>query len=133
MIDEEDDEAILNKKTSAKSILKTLGVLGLIVLGAIIIYIGVFPDNQYLNFALGFIIICIGSSIIQMPSNPPEPVKKTLTIIICDSCGATTVRDYKDGDFVYKKLGKCENCSKSISIKQVYSVKLKKEKKNKKK
>ncbi|MBN1800588.1 MAG: hypothetical protein JW891_03730 [Candidatus Lokiarchaeota archaeon] len=129
MIDEEEDEEILNKKTSGKSILKTLFVLALVVLGAVIIYVGVFPENQYLNFALGFIVICIGTSIVQMPSKTPEPVKQTLSIINCESCGATTVRDYQNGDFVYKDQGKCNKCSRLMSIKQIYSVRLKKTKK----
>ncbi|MFX1237783.1 MAG: hypothetical protein ACFFAS_03340 [Promethearchaeota archaeon] len=135
MIDDEDDEAILNKKTSPKMVLKTLFVILLVVIGAFIIYIGIFPENQVLNFGLGFIVICLGTSIIQMPSEPPEPVRQTLTILICERCSAKKVRDYKDGDFVYKKMDECNKCGVAMSIKQIYSVKLKQspEKKSKEK
>jgi hypothetical protein len=125
MIDEEDDEDILNKKTSLKTILKNLLFILLIVIGALFIYIGITPD-QITNFVLGFALICIGSSLIQLQRRKPEPIRQTLTILKCNLCGIINVRNYQRGDFVFKKAGFCEKCSEAMEINQIYSVKLKK-------
>jgi len=126
MIEEEDDEDVLKKSKSLKSVIKTLFVVLLIILGAITIYIGVFPENQFLNFIIGFFLICFGTTIIQAPSRSKEPIRQTLTITKCPSCDITKVRNYIDGDFIFKKVENCNNCSDSMLVKQIYSVKLKK-------
>jgi len=124
MIDEEDDEDILNKKRSLKSILKNLLLIGLIGIGVLFMYVGG-PDS-ILNMTIGFIFICIGTSIFQMGKNPSEPIRQTLSILKCKSCGAIKVRNYEDGDFIFKAMGPCEKCNSSMEIDQIYSVKLKK-------
>ena len=133
MIDEEDDEEILTKRVSLKTILKTLFVILLIFLGALIIYIGIFPGDQVLNFIIGFMLICVGTTIIQYQTEPTEPEKQTLTIQTCIKCNSTIVRDYKQGDFVYKKLENCNKCGNLMQITQIYSVKFKKQISKKKK
>ena len=133
MIEEEDDEAILNKGIKLKSVLKTLFVILLIVLGALTIYIGIIPGDQLLNFFIGFILICVGTTIIQYPSEPSEPIKQTLTILTCSICGITKVRNFIQGDFVYKQLENCEKCNGLMQINQIYSVKFKKQTKKEKK
>ena len=125
MIDEEDDEEILNKKVSLKSILKNLLFIGLIVIGALFIYIGITPD-QITNFIIGFSLICLGASLIQIQRRSEEPIRQTLTILKCSKCEAIKVRNYEDGDYVFKKSGLCEQCTGPMEIHQIYSVKLKK-------
>ena len=124
MIDEEDDEDILNKKRSLKSILKNLLLIGLIAIGVLFFYIGG-PDPVF-NTTIGFIFICIGTSIFQMGKNPSDPIRQTLSILKCKSCGAIKVRNYEDADFIFKAMGSCEKCNSSMEIDQIYSVKLKK-------
>ena len=125
MIDEEDDEDILNKKRSLKSILKTLLLIGLIAIGVLFMYVG--GPDQILNMTIGFIFICVGTSIFQMGKNPSDPIRQTLSILKCkSSCGAIKVRNYEDGDFIFKAMGSCEKCNSSMEIDQIYSVKLKK-------
>jgi len=87
------------------------------------------PD-QILNMSIGFIFICIGTSILQMGKNPSEPIRQTLSILKCKSCGAIKVRNYEDGDFIFKAMESCEKCNTSMEIDQIYSVKLKKSPKN---
>ena len=123
MIDEEDDEDILNKKRSLKSILKNLLLIGLIAIGVLFFYIGG-PDPVF-NTTIGFIFICIGTSIFQMGKNPSDPIRQTLSILKCKSCGAIKVRNYEDADFIFKAMGSCEKCNSSMEIDQIYSVKLK--------
>lgn len=126
MIDEEDDEDILKKKRSLKKILKNLVLMGLIGIGVLIMYIGG-PDPT-LNMVIGFTFICLGTTIIQMKKGSSEPVRQTLTILKCKSCGAIRVRNYESGDFIFKSAGICEKCNESMEINQIYSVKLKKSK-----
>lgn len=126
MIDEEDDEDILNKKRSLKKILKNLVLMGLIGIGVLIMNIGG-PDPT-LNMVIGFTFICLGTTIIQMKKGASEPVRQTLTILKCKSCGAIKVRNYESGDFIFKSAGICEKCNESMEINQIYSVKLKKSK-----
>jgi hypothetical protein len=63
-----------------------------------------------------------------MKKGSSEPVRQTLTILKCKSCGAIKVRNYESGDFIFKSAGICEKCNESMEINQIYSVKLKKSK-----
>jgi len=126
MIDEEDDEDILKKKRSLKKILKNLVLMGLIGIG--VLFIGSGGPDPTLNMVIGFTFICLGTTIIQMKKGSSEPVRQTLTILKCKSCGAIKVRNYESGDFIFKSAGICEKCNESMEINQIYSVKLKKSK-----
>ncbi|MHA1197128.1 MAG: hypothetical protein ACTSRH_06275 [Promethearchaeota archaeon] len=125
MIEDEDEEEILKKKTSLKNILKNLLLIFLILLGAFFIYFGG-SDDQMSNFFIGFSLICLGSTLIQIQKQEPEPIRQTLSILKCKSCNLTKVRDYKKGDFVFKLDEPCEKCHEKMEITQIYSVKLKK-------
>lgn len=127
MIDEEDDEEILKKKRSLKSILKNLLLIGLIAIGVLFMYIG--GPDQVFNMVIGFTFICLGTTLFQMGKNPSDPIRQTLTILKCKSCGAIKVRNYEDGDFIFKSMGSCDKCNNSTEIHQIYSVKLKKSRK----
>ena len=127
MIDEEDDEEILNKKRSLKKILKNLLMMGLILIGVLFIYIG--GPDQVFNMTIGFTFICIGTTIFQLKKNPSDPIRQTLTILKCKSCSAIKVRNYENGDFIFKSMGSCDKCKNSMEIDQIYSVKLKKSRK----
>ncbi len=126
MIDDEDDEDILKKKRSLKKILKNLVLMGVIGFGVLLMYIGG-PDPT-INLMVGFTFICFGATIIQMKKSPSDPVRQTLTILKCKSCGAIKVRNYESGDFIFKSVGICDKCNEPMEINQIYSVKLKKSK-----
>jgi hypothetical protein len=125
MIEEEDDEEILKKGVSLKSILKNLLLILLIIAGALFIYLDLGLD-QFSQWSIGFMLICLGSTLIQMQKNPAEPLRQTLTILTCNLCGLTKVRNYIKGDFVFRKKDKCDKCDNLMEIKQIYSVRLKK-------
>jgi len=124
MIDEEDDEEILKKGITFKSILKNVALILLIVVGALLITIDIGLDTLT-SWSVGFMLICFGATLIQFQKSPPEPIRQTLTILICKLCGLTKVRNYEKGDFVFKTLDKCEKCEDLMEIKQIYSVRLK--------
>lgn len=132
MIDEEDDEEILKKGVGFKSLVKNLVLIFIIILGALFIYLGT-GETQMTNFFIGFTLICIGASLLQIQRPTPEPFRQTLTILKCKLCDITKVRDYQNGDYVFKELDSCDQCSELMQVKQIYSVKLKKQKPKKKK
>ncbi len=125
MIEEEDDEDILKKGITFKSVLKNLLSIFLIILGALFIYTGILPD-EVSGWTMGFMLICLGATLIQMQKRPSEPIRQTLTILICNLCGLTKVRNYEKGDFVFSKIDKCVKCDDMMEVKQIYSVRLKK-------
>jgi hypothetical protein len=125
MIEEEDDEDVLKKGITLKSVLKNLLLILLIVIGVLFIYMD-FGFDQLTSWSIGFMLICFGATLIQFQKSPPEPIRQTLTILICNLCGLTKVRNYQKGDFVFKKLDRCEKCEDLMEIKQIYSVRLKK-------
>ena len=127
MIDEEDDEEILTKKRSLKSILKNLLLIGLVATGVLFMYVG--GLDQVFSMVVGFTFICLGTTLFQMGKNPSDPIRQTLTILKCKSCDTIKVRNYENGDFVFKSIGSCDKCNNSLEIQQIYSVKLKKSKK----
>ena len=124
MIDEEEDDEILKKGVSFKKVLKNVVLLGLIVVGALFIYMG--GTDQMTNFLIGFTLICIGSTLIQIQKQEEEPTRQTLSILKCEKCEVTKVRNYESGDFVFKIVDSCDNCDDTMKINQIYSVKLKK-------
>ena len=124
MIEEEDDEDILKKGITFKSALKNILLILLIVIGALFIYLGIGPD-PISSWTIGFMLICFGATLIQFQKSSPEPIRQTLTILICKLCGLTKVRNYEKGDFVFKRIGKCEKCEDLMDIKDIYSVRLK--------
>jgi len=125
VIDEEDEEEILKKGITWKSVIKNLLIIATLVLGAFLIYSSNTAESQY-NIYIGFMLICTASMLIQIQKTPPEPIRQTLSILKCKFCGLVKVRNYKDGDFVFMESGKCNECNKPMEINQIYSVKLKK-------
>lgn len=129
MIDDEDDEEILKKGVSLKKVLKNILLIALIIIGALFIYLG--GEDQVSNFFIGFTFICLGSSLIQMQKQEPEPTRQTLSILKCEKCDVTKVRNYQEGDYVFKEIDPCTSCDDLMKIMQIYSVKLKKQSKRK--
>lgn len=128
MIEEEpDDDEILNKRgITIKSALKNILTISIIMLGAYFMYLGFNPD-QYYFLILGFMFICVGTTIMQVKKKPPEPIRQSLTILTCKICGLNKVRNYDHGDAVFHigKIDKCNKCNELMTIKQIYSVRLK--------
>lgn len=124
MIEEEDDEEILKKGVTFKSFLKNLVLISLIIIGGLFIYLGI--GDQVMSWSIGFVFICLGATLIQVQKPPAEPIRQTLTILKCEDCDLTKVRNYEKRDFIFKKVDKCEKCQGLMEIKQIYSVRLKK-------
>ena len=124
MIEEEDDEEILKKGITLKSVLKNILLILLIVIGVLLMYVNIGLD-QLTSWSIGFMLICFGATLIQMKKAPQEPIRQTLTILICNLCELTKVGNYEKGDFVFKRKERCGKCEGFMEIKQIYSVRLK--------
>lgn len=124
--DEDNEEEILKKGITFKSALKNIFIIIIIMLGAYFMYVG-FSPNQWFFLIIGISFLCIGTTIMQVQKEPPEPMRQTLTILSCVLCGLIKVRNYEAGDFIFNKTSEnCDKCKGKFEIKQIYSVKLKK-------
>ena len=137
MIDEEEEdfEKILKRKISWKKLLK--GTLGLIFLGGAFFLIEFSRSEEGINytyFLLGITLMCMASTLMVPIPKKTKDLRHTVSILKCEKCGIERVRDYQDGDFVFKITSvNCETCNKPFKIQQVYSLKLKTKVKKKKK
>jgi len=52
---------------------------------------------------------------------PPAAPPKILTKIMCAGGNHSEVREFKEGDFVGKEVGKCPKCGSPLFIVAVYS------------
>ena len=46
---------------------------------------------------------------------------KVLSVVLCANCGFKVVRGFADGDFVYKEVGKCQQCSGTMRVDSIYA------------
>ncbi len=46
---------------------------------------------------------------------------KVLSVVLCASCGFKVVRAFAEGDFVYKEVGKCQQCNGAMRVESIYA------------
>lgn len=46
---------------------------------------------------------------------------KVLSIVLCGSCGFKVVRVFGLGDFVYREVGKCQQCDGTMRVESIYA------------
>ena len=69
-------------------------------------------------------MICFMSILMNYKPKKPKKVKQVYSIYKCnnDACSIKELHDFKDGDYVYKKLGPCWKCDGWMSISQIFAV-----------
>jgi hypothetical protein len=68
-------------------------------------------------------VMLAASSIIQIRRRIATAARaglKVLTVTICDKCNFKAIRNFTLGDFVYKEVGKCQQCDGMAYITQIY-------------
>jgi hypothetical protein len=70
-----------------------------------------------------FFFSLVGSA---LRSPPVAALSRTVSVIKCDKCQYTEVRDFQKGDYMYKVLGKCKDCQGNIYIRSIYTVPIQK-------
>ena len=48
---------------------------------------------------------------------------RVLTEIVCQSCGLREVREFKEGDFIFKEVGDCPRCQGKLLITSIFREK----------
>lgn len=69
-------------------------------------------------------IVLAVSSIMQMRRRMvllQSMATKVLSVVLCASCGFKVVRVFGEGDFVYKEVGKCQQCSGPMRVESIYA------------
>jgi len=46
---------------------------------------------------------------------------RVLSVVLCSNCGFKVVRAFGEGDFVYKEVGKCQQCSGPMRVESIYA------------
>jgi len=81
-------------------------------------------EGFYYNAFISLVgIMLAGSSIIQIRRRLSLAARagiKVLTVTMCDSCNLKTIRNFATGDYVYKEVDKCQQCSGPTYISQIY-------------
>ena len=82
-------------------------------------------ENFYFYAAASSIAIVLAvSSIMQMRRRIlllQSLAIKVLSVILCANCGFKVVRAFTQGDFVYKEVGNCQQCSGTMRIDSIYA------------
>jgi ABC-type multidrug transport system fused ATPase/permease subunit len=79
----------------------------------------------YFYAAAGSIAVVLAvSSIMQMRRRIlllQSLAVKVLSVILCANCGFKVVRTFAEGDFVYKEVGKCQQCNGTMRVDSIYA------------
>ena len=79
-------------------------------------------DPLVLGLLAVFIVLMIYTLFSFFTSRkPPAPPPKILTRISCVSGNHSEVREFREGDYVGKEVGKCPKCGAPLLIVAVYS------------
>ncbi len=69
-------------------------------------------------------IVLAVSSLMQMRRRIAvlqKQATKVLSVVLCGSCGFKVVRVFGPGDFVYREVGKCQQCGGTMRVDSVYA------------
>jgi len=132
IIDDEEDEykefLTKNRKKQFLNVVKGIVIVILFVLSYFLIQLGFSGGEQGMSYTtLGFLLICMLSSLMSIQPVKKKPQRQTLTILGCtdQKCRSRKVRDYQEGDYIFKEEGKCSFCNGILRVEEIYSVKLK--------
>ncbi|MGQ9543942.1 MAG: hypothetical protein ACUVTM_07705 [Candidatus Bathyarchaeia archaeon] len=77
------------------------------------------------NLALGVMGILLAISSLTTMRRRIQAAKaqsmRTLTVEFCERCGFKSVRGFKVGDYVHKRVGSCSQCSGELVIDMIYT------------
>jgi len=87
----------------------------------------IFPEN---NVAAGYFLIIgfigLGLSsymLLQMRKRVLKwrlKLPPVMTIIECEKCGFKNIREFKRGDYVFKRMDACQKCNEAMMITGIY-------------
>lgn len=79
-------------------------------------------ENRVFSTALGiFGLLLILLLFIKLLGQPPGlPKRRILTVLKCEKCEVTSIREFKRGDYIPKREGKCPSCEGEMFIEAIY-------------
>ena len=69
-------------------------------------------------------IVLAVSSLMQMRRRIAmlqKQATKVLSVVLCGSCSFKVVRVFGPGDFVYREVGKCQQCGGTMRVDSIYA------------
>jgi hypothetical protein len=98
-----------------------------LIFGLSYLYTG-FQNGDQISIIVGFLIFSFFFSLIGSAWRAPvvNPLFRTVSVIKCDKCQYTEVRDFQRGDYMYKTLGKCKECEGEMFIRSIYTIPIQK-------
>ncbi|WEU40668.1 MAG: hypothetical protein OdinLCB4_001705 [Candidatus Odinarchaeum yellowstonii] len=101
-------------------------IIGLIMAAgaAYLMYLGI-ATNNFLYIIMGFLLFSFVTSLLNIGARPVPSLMKpvnTMTVIKCDKCGFSEIREFRRGDYIFKELGKCKDCDGTAYIKSIYTI-----------
>ena len=91
---------------------------------AYLMYLGI-TVNNFLYIIMGFLLFSFVTTLFNIGVRPVPPLMKpvnTMTVIKCDKCGYSEIREFRKGDYIFKEVGKCKDCDGVAYIKAVYTI-----------
>ncbi len=91
---------------------------------AYLMYLGI-TLNNFLYIIMGFLLFSFVTTLFNVGVRPIPPLMKpvnTMTVIKCDKCGFSEIREFRKGDYIFKEIGKCKDCDGIAYIKSIYTI-----------
>ena len=85
-------------------------------------------SGDLITLIIGFLMFSFFFSIMGSALRSPvvNPLSRTVSVIKCQKCQYTEVRDFQKGDYMYKIVGKCKDCQGDMYIRSIYAVPIQK-------
>jgi len=64
----------------------------------------------------------------RKPSRVTFEMPRVITTILCQKCGFKNIRDYQQGDYIFKEAEPCPKCNEKMMIASIYREVKEKEK-----
>jgi hypothetical protein len=112
--------------TGARVVAVFIGLLFLMA-GIYLLNEGFESGNMFI-IMLGLLVFSLFLSFTSAGVRVPvqNPIFRTVTVAKCSKCEYAEVRDFQRGDYFYKVLGKCKECSGDMYVKTIYAIPLQK-------
>jgi hypothetical protein len=98
-----------------------------LIIGVFFLYLNS-QNGDLLSLIVGFLMFSFFFSIMGSALRSPvvNPLSRTVSVIKCQKCQYTEVRDFQKGDYMYKVVGKCKDCQGDTYIRSIYTVPIQK-------
>jgi len=129
-------EGFRKSETLIRIVLLLAGA-AIIAISAFLIYYGLtqwldFQRGNYLLYGVLMLILVVYVFLAFPRASKVKAMSKTVSVLRCNACGSVRIREFTKGDYVFKKLGKCNKCDYGeLVIEEIFEAPLKKEKKKK--